>query len=76
MTTAPALADRGLDAAAVAERVAASRVNTAPRGPNRTTFQIVRANVVNPVNGIMFTLFALILVAGYPIDGFFMGVVV
>jgi cation-transporting P-type ATPase E len=68
--------ERGLSATEVAERVAAGRVNTPPRGPDRTTAQIVRANVFNPVNGIMLTLFVLILVAGYPIDGLFVGVVV
>jgi cation-transporting P-type ATPase E len=72
-TSAPQV---GLSAADVAERVRRGQVNTAPRGPQRTNAQIVRANVFNPVNGIMLTLFALILVAGYPIDGLFVGVVV
>lgn len=66
---------RGLTQAEVAERVADGRVNTAPRGPDRTFGQILRANVFNPVNGIMLTLFVLILIAGFPNDGLFVGVV-
>ncbi|MEX2625266.1 MAG: HAD-IC family P-type ATPase, partial [Ilumatobacteraceae bacterium] len=67
--------DTGLTAAEVAERVADGRVNERPRGPNRTTGQILRANVFNPVNAIMLTLFVAILVAGFPRDGLFVGVV-
>jgi len=75
----PAPADApivGLNDAEVAERVADGRVNERPPGPTRTLGQIVRANVFNPVNGIMLTLFVLILVAGFPQDGLFVGVVV
>jgi cation-transporting P-type ATPase E len=67
---------RGLTATEVAERVAAGRVNHRPRGPNRTLGQILRANLFNPVNAIMLSLFALILVAGFPRDALFVGVVV
>jgi cation-transporting ATPase E len=42
----------------------------------RTTGQIIRANVLTPVNGIIFTLFVLILVAGFPRDALFAGVVI
>jgi cation-transporting P-type ATPase E len=66
----------GLSAAAVAERVAAGRVNAIPAGPVRTFGEIVRANVLTPVNAIVSTLFVLILVAGYPQDGLFVGVIV
>lgn len=38
--------------------------------------QILRANILNPVNAIMLTLFAVIMVAGFPSDGLFVGVVV
>jgi cation-transporting P-type ATPase E len=69
-------ARRGLTAAEVAERVATGRVNHRPRGPNRTLGQILRANLLNPVNAIMLSLFVLILVAGFPRDGLFVGVVV
>ncbi len=66
----------GLDDAAVAERVRAGRTNQVPDAPVRTIGEIVRANLLTPVNAIMVTLFVLILVAGYPKDGLFVGVVV
>ena len=67
---------RGLSAEQVAERVAAGRTNQVPDAPVRTLPQILRANVFSPVNGIMLALFAAILVAGFPRDGLFVGVVV
>ena len=67
---------RGLTAAQVADRVAAGRTNQVPDAPVRTLPQILRANVFSPVNGIMLALFAAILVAGFPRDGLFVGVVV
>ena len=67
---------RGLTADQVAERVAAGRTNRVPDAPVRTLPQILRANVFSPVNGIMLALFAAILVAGFPRDGLFVGVVV
>ncbi|MYH97160.1 MAG: HAD-IC family P-type ATPase [Acidimicrobiia bacterium] len=67
---------RGLTAAQVAERVATGRTNQVPDAPVRTLPQILRANVFSPVNGIMLALFAAILVAGFPRDGLFVGVVV
>ena len=67
---------RGLTSAQVAERVAAGRTNQVPDAPVRTLPQILRANVFSPVNGIMLALFAAILVAGFPRDGLFVGVVV
>ncbi|MDH3226235.1 MAG: HAD-IC family P-type ATPase [Thermoleophilia bacterium] len=66
----------GLSRAEVDERVADGRVNAVPDAPSRTLAQIVLANVVTPVNGIIGTLFVLILVAGYPQDALFVGVVV
>ena len=69
-------AARGLTADQVAERVAAGRTNRVPDAPVRTLPQILRANVFSPVNGIMLALFAAILVAGFPRDGLFVGVVV
>lgn len=66
----------GLSATEVAQRVAEGRVNKRPAGPTRTMAQILRANVLNPVNAIMLTLFAVIMVAGFPSDGLFVGVVV
>ncbi len=67
---------RGLTSDQVAERVAAERTNRVPDAPVRTLPQILRANVFSPVNGIMLALFAAILVAGFPRDGLFVGVVV
>jgi len=73
---APAIdPERGLDAAEVAERVERGLVNRVPDSTERSPLNIVRANVVTPVNGIMLTLFALILVAGFWQDGLFVGVV-
>jgi cation-transporting ATPase E len=65
----------GLTSAEVAERVRAGRTNDVPDAPVRTFGQIVRANVLTPVNAIMLTLFVLILVAGAPGDALFVGVV-
>ena len=67
---------RGLTSEQVAEQVAAGRTNRVPDAPVRTLPQILRANVFSPVNGIMLALFAAILVAGFPKDGLFVGVVV
>lgn len=66
----------GLSAAEVAERVADGRLNDVPDAPVRTTREILRANVLTPVNAIMGTLLALILVAGFPGDALFAGVIV
>ena len=67
---------RGLTSEQVAERAAAGRTNQVPDAPVRTLPEILRANVFSPVNGIMLALFAAILVAGFPKDGLFVGVVV
>ncbi len=66
----------GLSAAEVAERVADGRVNDVPDAPMRTIPEIVKANVLTPVNAIIGTLFVLILVAGFPADALFAGVIV
>ncbi len=72
MTTAPT----GLTAAEVDERIEDGRVNDVPDAPVRSLSQIVRANVFTPVNAIIGSLFVLILIAGYPADALFAGVVV
>ncbi len=66
----------GLTAGQVAERRDDGRTNDVPDAPVRTLGQIVRANVLTPVNAIISTLFVLILVAGYPQDALFAGVVI
>ncbi len=65
----------GLTRDEVDTRTAEGRVNIAPEGTSRSVGQIVFANVFNPVNAIMLSLFALILFAGFPRDGLFVGVV-
>jgi cation-transporting ATPase E len=67
---------RGLTAAEVAERVADGRVNDVPDAPVRTLVEIARANVLTPVNGIIGTLFVLILAVGRPKDSVFAAVIV
>ncbi len=66
----------GLTAAEVAERRAEGRVNDVPDAPVRTTSEILRANVLTPVNGIMGSLLVLILAAGFPGDALFAGVII
>jgi len=66
----------GLTAAQVSERRAEGRVNDVPDAPVRTTGEILRANVLTPVNGIMGSLLVLILAAGFPGDALFAGVIV
>ena len=66
----------GLTTAEVQQRVSAGLVNDVPDAPVRTFSQIVKANVLTPVNGIIVTLLVLILVAGFPADALFAGVVV
>ena len=66
----------GLTTAQVEERVAKGLINDVPDAPVRSFSEIVKANVLTPVNGIITTLLALILIAGYPADALFAGVVV
>ena len=61
----------GLSAAQVAERVAAGRTNAADVRTSRTIGQIVRANVITPFNGLLFTLFLVILATGRWQNGLF-----
>ena len=72
LTTAP----RGLSAAEVDQRRRDGLTNDVPDAPVRTVGQIVRANVLTPVNAIIGSMFVLIMVAGYPADALFAGVVV
>ena len=66
---------RGLSDSEVAERIAAGQANTVTDPTDRTVAQIVRANVLTPVNAIMIVLFVLVLVSGHWQDGLFVGVV-
>jgi cation-transporting ATPase E len=68
---------QGLTSAEVAERMADGRVNRVPPAPTRTTGQIVRANVLTPVNLIIGVLFVAIVAAEGPSpDMLFAGVIV
>ena len=66
----------GLTEEQVRERSTDGRVNRDPETTSRSTWQIIYANVFNPVNAIMLVLFVLILIAGFPADGLFVGVVI
>ena len=66
----------GLSSAEVSERVRQGRTNDVPDAPVRTVGQIVRNNVLTPVNGIIGAMFVLIMAAGFPGDALFVGVVV
>ena len=72
-TTDPA---RGLTADEVAARRRDGRVNAVPDAPTRTLAEIVRANVLTPVNGIIGALLVAILIAAPGADALFAGVVV
>ena len=66
----------GLSAAEVDQRVREGRTNDVPSAPERTLGQIVRSNVLTPVNAIIGSMFVLIMVAGFPADALFAGVIV
>ena len=67
---------RGLSAAEVEQRRREGRTNDVPQAPVRSVGQIVRHNVLTPVNAIIGSMFVLIMVAGFPADALFAGVVV
>ncbi|MYK73009.1 MAG: cation-translocating P-type ATPase, partial [Acidimicrobiaceae bacterium] len=69
-------APRGLSTAEVEQRRREGRTNDVPDAPVRTVGQIVRNNVLTPVNAIIGSMFVLIMVAGFPADALFAGVVV
>ena len=71
-----ATAPRGLTTEEVEQRRREGRTNDVPDAPVRTVGQIVRNNVLTPVNAIIGSMFVLIMVAGFPADALFAGVVV
>ena len=71
-----AAAPTGLSAAEVEQRRREGRTNDVPDAPVRTVGEIVRNNVLTPVNAIIGSMFVLIMVAGFPADALFAGVVV
>jgi cation-transporting ATPase E len=66
----------GLDDAAVAARVGAGLVNRTTTRTSRTAGEILRANVFTVFNGVLLTLFALVVATGRLANGLFVGIVV
>ena len=66
----------GLTAAEVADRVARGLNNAIPPAPTRSVGQIVRGNVLTPINLVIGILAALVIVAGSPKDALFGGVII
>jgi cation-transporting P-type ATPase E len=66
----------GLSSAEVADRVAKGLTNLVPNAPTRSVGQIVRGNVITPINLIVGILAALVIIAGSPKDALFGGVIV
>ena len=67
---------RGLTSAEVAERVRAGQTNASDARTSRTVGEIVRANVFTVFNGLLTTLFVIVLTTGRWQNGLFGGVVV
>ncbi len=66
----------GLSTDEVAERIQRGDVNTLPPRSGRTTWGIIRANVVTRVNFILFVLFLFVLTTGQLLQGLFAGLIV
>ena len=66
----------GLSSTEVADRVSRGLTNNVPSAPTRSVGQIVRGNVITPINLIVAILAALVIVAGSPKDALFGGVIV
>ena len=66
----------GLTAAEVEARVTAGRTNATSVRTSRTIGEIVRSNVFTIFNGLLTTLFVLVLITGRWQNGLFMGIVV
>ncbi|MFZ4718988.1 MAG: cation-translocating P-type ATPase [Ilumatobacteraceae bacterium] len=62
---------RGLTSAEVAERIARGQVNDVPKAPTRTVGQIIRGNVLTPINLVMAVLAGLVIAAGSPKNALF-----
>lgn len=70
-TTSTVSAHPGLDDAEVAERVAASQVNSIPDRSGRSVGQIIRSNVFTRINAILGVLFILVAITGDFRNGLF-----
>ncbi|WP_374612590.1 HAD-IC family P-type ATPase, partial [Gordonia sp. (in: high G+C Gram-positive bacteria)] len=71
MSSPTEIADAGLTAAEVAQRVAAGQVNALPDRSGRSVADIVRANVFTRINAILGVLFAIVVFTGSLINGLF-----
>ena len=69
------LIPRGLDAAAVRERVAAGKVNMGTARASRSLAQILRANLLTRFNAILGALLVVVVIVGPPQDSLFGGVI-
>ena len=69
------MAERGLSAAEVAQRVARGQVNDVPSAPTRTIGQIVRGNLLTRFNLLLGSLLVVILVVG-PLQDALFGLVI
>ena len=58
------LAERGLTAGDVADRVARGQVNDVPDAPSRTFTQILRANLFTKFNALIGSLWAIVMICG------------
>ena len=77
VTLNAAWAHDGLTTTEVDHRIAAGQINKLPHSPDRTVGQIIRANVINPVNGIVGFMLVLIVIAdGVGPDMLFGGVII
>jgi len=65
----------GLSNSEVAQRRSEGKTNVSAEPEGRSVAQIVRANVLTPVNAIMIILFVLVVISGHWQDGLFVGVV-
>ncbi len=70
------MAGSGLTAAEVAARVAAGRTNAVVVRTSRPVTEIVRANVLTVFNGLLATLFVIVLITGRWQNSLFGGVIV
>ena len=68
--------ETGLTSAEVSQRTNDGKVNRSVEPIRRSFWQILRANALTRVNGIMLALFGLVLISGHWRDGLFVGVVV
>jgi cation-transporting ATPase E len=62
---------RGLTNSQVADRISRGQLNTTPRLPTRTFWQIFRANALNILNILLFSMAVVMVAFGRPVDALF-----